>query len=317
MSTPEKRSKADYIFSILKNVFIVLLILQFLPSIFSNFKTAAEDALSPKAYVGFLNLTGEITDPSFYIKRLEEFSKDRDIKALLLRVDSPGGYPGASQALFSELKRFKEKKPVVVLIENMCASGAYNVAVAGSTIISTPSALVGSVGVYMGLPNIKSFMESWKVYYTYVQSGTYKTAGSMVKDASSAEHRYLQTLSDDTYQQFVSDVAIQRKLSIHDAKVWADGKVFTGNQALKLKLIDKIGSYHDAIAEIKKLAKIKEEIQLVHPKRTSSIMRLFSSDDDFGDDQSFTMADSAARFASTVYSKFLMHQAEQTGPRFK
>ena len=314
MSTPEKRSKSDSLFSILKNIFFVLLILQFLPMIFSNFKTAAEDALHPKAHVGFLNLTGEIYDTSFYVKRLEEFSKDRDIKALLLRINSPGGYPGESQALFIELKRFREKKPVVVLIENICASGAYNVAIAANTIIATPSALVGSVGVYMGLPNVKHFMESWKVYYTYVQSGTYKTAGSMVKDTSIDERKYLQMLSDDTYQQFVHDVATQRKLSASNSKIWADGKAFTGNQALKLKLIDKIGSYHDAIAEIKKLANIDQEIQLVHPKRSSSVMRYLLGDDEFGDDQ---YASSVARFASTVYNKFLIYQAEQAGPVFK
>jgi len=322
MSTPEKRSKADAIFSVLKNIFFVVLILQFLPSIFSNFKTAADDALSPKAHVGLLNVTGEINDPSFYIKRLEEFSKDSDIKALLLRVNSPGGFPGASQAFFSELKRFKEKKPVVVLVENLCASAAYNVAVAANTIIATPSALVGSVGVYMGLPNIKNFMESWKVYYSFVQSGAYKTVGSSVKDTSADEKKYLQQLSDDTYQQFLTDVALERKLSIKDAKVWADGKVFTGNQALKLKLIDKVGSYYDAVTEIKKLAKITQEIQFVHAKRTTGIMKFLSGDDEYGLEESSStmvdsMADSVARFASRVYNKFLLYQVEQTAPVLK
>src|SRR5688572_25222423 len=139
MSTQEKRSKSDSFFSILKNIFFALLILQFLPVIFSNFKTATEDALYPKAHVGLLNVTGEITDPSFYIKKLEDFAKDHEIKALLLRINCPGGYPGSSQALFNEVKRFREKKPVVVLVENLCASGGYYVAIGANSIVATAS----------------------------------------------------------------------------------------------------------------------------------------------------------------------------------
>jgi len=317
MSTTEKRSKSDSFFAIIKNLFFVLLILQFLPPMLSSLKTAAEDALYPKAHVGLLNVSGEIIDPSFYIKKLEEFEKDDDIKALLLRINSPGGYPGSSQAFFIELKKFRAKKPVVVLVENICASGAYYIAVGANSIIATPSALIGSIGVFMGLPNIKHFMEVWKVYHTYVQSGTYKTVGSMVKDLTADELKYLQVLSDDNYHQFVKDVAEQRKISATDFKPWADGKVFTGNQALKLKLIDKIGSYHDAIAEIKTLAKITEEVRLIHPKRQSNIMRLFTGEEDFGVEPSSSMADSVARFASTVYNKFLVYQAEPAGPSFK
>lgn len=305
-----KRSKMDNFFNVIKNLFWILLVLSIAPMMLSGLKTSVEDMLFPKVHVGYLVINGEIKDSAYYVKKIEEFSKATDIKALLLKINSPGGYSGSSQVIFNELKKLSEKKPVVAWIENTGASGAYYVALAAHSIIASPISLVGSIGVFMELPNVKELLSSWKVDYRYVQSGAYKTTGSMVKDLSEKELEYLQALSDDQYDQFIKDVAACRHLSIKDHEVWANGKAFTGNQALKLKLVDKLGSYTDAIAEVKRLAKIEEEIKLIQPKRPSNLMRLLSSDDEIGQD-SMSVSDSVAGFLSDVCDKFSLKQTQK------
>ncbi len=305
-----KRSKSESFFSIIKNLFIILLFLQFAPMILSSLKTSVAEALFPKVHVGYLSVNGFIAESNYYVKKIDEFSKDSDIKALFLRINSPGGYSGSCQAIFNELKKFKTKKPIVALIENMGASGGYYIAMSANTVIASPISLVGSIGVFMELPNVKDLLNSWKIQYRYVQSGTYKTTGSMTKDVTSDEIAYLQTISDDQYKQFISDVAECRKLSVVDHKKWADGKAFTGNQAFALKLVDKLGSYSDAIAEIKKILKTDEEIKLIKPVRPSKFARLFGGDEDYGQ-ETVSMSDHVAGFLSDVCDKFSAKQTQK------
>lgn len=308
MMTHDKRSRSDRFYAMLKNVFFILLIVQFLPGMFSGLRSTLEDALSDKVHVGYLAINGEITDPSFYIKKIDEFAKASDIKGLMLRVNSPGGYSGACQVVFNELKKFKEKKPIVSVIENVGASGAYYIVAVSNTIIASPLSLVGSIGVFMELPNVKDLFASWKVQYHYVQSGTYKTVGSAVKDLSASEHAYLQQLSDSQYDQFVNDIAQSRGLESKDHKKWADGKLFTGNQALDLKLIDKLGSFSDARDEMKQLLETEEEIKFVQPKKMTGLMKFIGAEEDFGQN-SVSLADSVATFLSAVYHKFVIKQS--------
>ncbi len=308
MEHEKKRSKSESFFTFIKNAFYLLLFLQIGSLFFSGIKSTLADAVSPKAHVACLSINSSITDASFYIKKIEEFSKDTQIKALLLKINSPGGYTGSSEAVFNELKRFRKKLPIVALIENVGASGAYYIAAAANSIVASPIATIGSIGVFLELPNVKDLLQSWKIQYRYVQSGKYKTVGSAVKEITPAELTYLQQISDDTYDQFIKDVAQSRNLSIKDHKIWADGKMFSGNQALTLKLIDKVGSYSDSLDEIKRLAKITEEIKIVHPKHPSGLMRMFAGDDEYGQEQS-ALSDSVATFLSNVYHKFSMQQA--------
>ena len=313
MEHEQKRSRSETFFAFIKNLFIVLLFLQFAPSIISGIKSTLVDTIAPKTHVGYLTVSGPITDAAFYVKKIDDMSKDTEIKALFLRINSPGGYAGSSQAIFNELKKFRAKKPVVALIENMGASGAYYIAAAANSIVASPMAMVGSIGVLMELPNVKDLLLSWKVQYRYVQSGTFKTAGSMVKDLTKEELEYLQRMSDDNYHQFIKDVAEFRNLSVKDHKRWADGQVLTGNQALKLKLIDKLGSYNDALAEIKRLAKIPatDEVRLIPAKRPTGLARWFGSeDDDMGGDQ-MSAATHVAGFMGSVYHAFVTQQAAQ------
>jgi protease-4 len=303
------RTKSEKFFTFLKNFFIVLLVLQFLPSVISNLRSNLEEAMSSKVHVGYLKIKGVIADSAFYNKKIDEFSKDPEIKGLILKIDSPGGLPGSAQAIFNELKRFKKNKPIVVITENMCASAAYYIAASGNKIICAPSSLVGSIGTVMQLPNVKDLLENWRVKVDYVQSGSYKTAGSPVKKMSPAEHEYLQALADDSYQQFVNDVATSRGLSLKKSKLWADGKIFTGTQALKLNLVDSTGSIQDAIDAMKALLKTKEDLKLVQPEIGGSpLMKLLVGSDDEYTAESSCGTEVAASFLNAVYSKFLAKQ---------
>jgi len=302
MSDQRREQPKKGFFEIMKNLFWILIFLQFAPSIFSNLRKTLEEAVAPKTAVGYLSISGVITDATFYTKHIQRFLKSPHIKALLVRIDSPGGFPGSAQAIFAELKKFKEKKPVVAFIENIGASGAYNIAVACNHIVASPSALVGSIGVWLQIPpNIEKLAEDWKISFRTIQSGAYKTSGSPFRAMTPEEKAHLQALSDDTYNQFVKDVAQSRNISIKDHKIWADGKAFTGNQALKLKLIDQVGSRQDAIKELKKQAVIEDEIRLIKPPQTSKFMQMFGAPED--PETNTSIATSIANFIASVITK--------------
>lgn len=307
-------SKMDVFFKYVKNIFLLLIVLQFAPIVFNGLKTTFQDAASPKVHVGLLNISGVLSDASFYEKKIEQFAKAPEIKGLILKINSPGGYPGTAQEIFNELKKFKAKKPIVVVVENMCTSAAYYIAASGDYIICNPSSMVGSVGVLLELPNVKDLLNSWKIKFNYIQSGDFKTAGSPLKESTKEELTYLQDLANDTYKQFITDVATSRKLSDKDFSTWANGKVFTGNQALKLKLIDKLGSFSDGASEMKKRLKLNEEdeIKIIQPKKTTGLLSMLKDDEEYNMETSNTLADRLACFASDVYQKFLLHQKTQT-----
>ena len=303
----ETEKKSMGFFDIIKNLFWLLIFLQFAPLILSNLKTMVEDAFTPKTQIGQLNITGLISDSNYYVKNIQKFLQDSNIKALLLKVDSPGGFPGIAQNVFMEINKFKEKKPVVAFVENMGISGAYNIAAAANHIIASPSSLIGSIGVWLQVPpNVKHLAQDWKIKFVDIHSGEYKTAGSPFKDMTSAEQKHLQNVSDDSYDQFVKDIATSRNLSVKNQKEWAEGKVFTGNQALKLKLIDQIGSFQDAVDEIKKEAMIDGEIKLVQPKRISNLMKLFGAQDESDSEIGFSsfVATTVSEVAEKLQSNF-------------
>jgi protease IV len=305
----EKHSSFSVFFNFLKNVFFFLLILQFAPSIISSLRETAEDILYPKEQVGYLKIEGLIRDSTFYTKRIEEFEKNSSIKALLVKIDCPGGFPASSQAIFNELKKFKKKKPIIALIENVCASGAYYIASAANKIIANPSSLVGSIGVVAQIPNIKGLLDTWNIKFNYIQSGKYKTTGVPMKELSKEDTDYMQKLSDDTYNQFVNDIAQSRNLSKENYVSWADGKIFTGNQALRLKLIDQLGSFRDAVDVVKELANIKDEIKFMtlKPHSKGLVGFLIGNDDDYASSEHLA-SDMVATFLNNVSCKFVQKQ---------
>ncbi|KKQ49363.1 MAG: Peptidase S49, SppA [candidate division TM6 bacterium GW2011_GWF2_38_10] len=312
-NTNQPEKKSDTFFKFLKHAFFLLLILQIAPSVLSNLKKAIADSVSPKTNIGCLAINGVMADASFLEKQLQKFAKDDNIKGVIIKVNSPGGFPGTGQSIFNEIKRCKEKKPVVITIENLCASAAYYSAAAASHIVANPSAMVGSIGVLCELPNVKDLLNSWKISVNHVQSGEYKTTGSPVKEITQQELDYLQDISDNAYQQFIKDVAAARDLNPEEQKIWGNGKIFTGTQALELKLVDTIGSFYDGVAHMKQLLNIDEdeEIKLIRPKKPTSLMTMLGASDD-DDRYQASLSNSAANFIHQTYQKVLQLQQQAT-----
>lgn len=294
--------------SMLKNLFFLFIIIQMAPSIFSTIGKALESVMHPKSYVGYLSIEGPINDSVYYTKRIEEFAKNKTIEALFIKIDSPGGYPGSSEAIYRELKKFKAKKPVIVLVENMCASGAYYVAAAAHKIIVPSTSIVGSIGNFARFPNVTGLLDQYKVKVNYVQSGQFKTAGAPFKESSAEEVSMMQELSDSIYEQFVNDVAVGRGLDSAQVKTWADGRVFSGAQGLALKLVDRIGSYQDAIEELKEIAHITREISFVSlKKRPSGIMRMLMGDEEYNE-QALSVSGLVSSCMKTIVENVITYQ---------
>ena len=212
---------------------------------------------------------------------LNHFFAQPDIKAILLKIESPGGAAGTSEAIFYELIRLKKEypqKPVVVLTENVCASAAYNIACAADHIVASPSAVIGSIGAnFRYLFQLKDFIEQYKIKYLAVKGGKFKSTTDPFVDMTPEEQAMLQNVVDDSYQLLIARIAQQRKLSPETSSLWADGRLFNGNQALNLGLIDEVGSLSNAIAKLKEKALIDRKIEWVKPPKTSTWDRLFGT----------------------------------------
>lgn len=211
------------------------------------------------------------------VKQLKKAEKDDDIKAVVLRVDSPGGAVAPSQEMYKAVKRLKAKgKPVVVSMGNLAASGGYYVSAPASWIVANAGTLTGSIGVIFQHFGLHGILETVKVEQTTIKSGKYKDTGSPYRPFSDTDREVMQGLSDDIYGQFVKDVAEGRGLKEEDVRQIAEGRIYTGKRAAELKLVDEIGTYDDAIAKAWDLAKQTGEpkVQLPGKERDFSLREL-------------------------------------------
>ena len=218
--------------------------------------------------VAVVELTGEIVSSENIVRELKKFREDRSVKAVLLRIESPGGGVVASQEIYEEVKKTRDHgKPVVVSMGSVAASGGYYAACGGSRIVANPGTLTGSIGVISQFMRYDSLLKKIGVGVNTVKSGKMKDAGNPFREMSKDDREYFQTLMDDVHHQFVSVVENERKLSHEVVSAFAVGRAFTGTQALKLKLIDTLGTYEDAIMIAGKLAGIKGKPSLVRERR--------------------------------------------------
>ncbi len=218
-----------------------------------------EGIISASKYTG---LFGDATvTPEEIISQLDEAQSDPSVKAILLRINSPGGSPAASQEIYEELK--KTSKPVVVSVSDACASGAYYVASAADMIIANKASSVGSIGVIIQIPNREELYEKLGLKYTTIKQGKYKDIGSPDRPLTPEEMKLLEDQTKEIYEQFISDVAEGRDMDIEEVKELATGWVFIGTEALKLGLIDGIGTYKDAIRIAAELGGIEGEPNII------------------------------------------------------
>ncbi|MBI5682770.1 MAG: signal peptide peptidase SppA [Deltaproteobacteria bacterium] len=230
--------------------------------------------------IGVVEITGVITDSRYINEKIIEYGERDDIKAIILRIDSPGGGVGPSQEIYKEVKRVKEKKKVVVSMGSVAASGGYYIAAAGERIFANPGTLTGSIGVVMEFANIEGLLSKIGLTGYVVKSGEYKDIGSPVRKMTDKEKRLLQSVIDNVHEQFVQAVSEGRSIELSRVKNIADGRIFTGDQAKKLGLVDELGSLTDAIDAAAKMAGIKGKPIVIYPqKRGMSLWDIMFSED--------------------------------------
>jgi len=228
------------------------------------FRTGSVVSVGDK--LGILEVAGSIVDSRQMIEQIKEFRERSNIKAVVIRIDSPGGGVGPSQEIYSELKRLAEEKPLVVSMGSVAASGGYYLAVAGERIFANPGTITGSIGVIMSFPNYQELMGKVGIQTEVVKSGRFKDVGSATRSFSEADRTLLQGMIDDVHQQFVEAVSAGRHMPIDRLQPFVDGRIFTGRQAKDIGLIDELGTLNDAIKYAATVAGMDDDPDLVYPE---------------------------------------------------
>ena len=216
--------------------------------------------------VGVIEVKGLISDPHDVIQDLRRYREDKSIKAIVLRIDSPGGGVGPSQEISREVQRTLKDKKVVASLGAVAASGGYYVAAATSGIIANPGTITGSIGVIMGFTDIQGLLQKIGVSPVVVKSGQYKDIGSPVRTMTDPERTILQTFSDQVHRQFITAIAEGRHLEYEKVVSVADGRILSGENALELGLVDRLGNLEDAIAWAGEMGGITGKVSAVYAK---------------------------------------------------
>ncbi len=271
--------KSDWIIGGLIIFGFFFVILFFVMGIFGISSTGNSLELSGSK-VGLVELEGVILDSRKTVHQIERMRDSDGIRAIVLRVDTPGGGVAASQEIYEAVKSVRESdKPVVVSMGSVAASGGYYVACGADSIIANPGTTTGSIGVIMEIPNFKGLFEKIGVRFNVIKSGKFKDIGSPYRDMTSAEKAQLQQYIDDAYRQFVEVVMENRDMDEEKVLSLADGRVFTGKQALEIGLVDLLGDYGDAIRIAAEMAGLKGKPKTYRfPKKKFTLFDVFFGD---------------------------------------
>lgn len=252
---------------------VVLIVLTAVNALLPDWDLVGEDK------VAVIRVEGVILDAQATIGDLKKFAESPSVKAIVLRIDSPGGGVVPSQEIYDAVRRIraKQSKTVVASMGTVAASGGYYIAVATDRIMANPGTLTGSIGVIMELANVEGLLKKIGVESVVVKSGAHKDLGSPFRQMSEEDRRILQNVMDDVHTQFIEAVAEGRSLKITEVKSIADGRIFTGRQAKDEKLVDELGDLDDAVKLAAELAGIEGEPKVVEPRKRFSIRDLLES----------------------------------------
>jgi len=219
--------------------------------------------------IGVVDLEGVIIDPATVVQQIKKFGDDDSVKAIILHVNSPGGGVAASEEIYREVRRIRDekKKRIVASIETVGASGAYYVSSATNKIYADNGSIVGSIGVIAQWVNYAELLRWAKLKDITMKAGEFKDTGSPTRDLTPAEQAYLQSLIDNMHAQFIQAVADGRKSKFEDVKAIANGKVWTGQQALSMKLIDQVADFEAAVEDTAQAVGISGKPTLVRPEK--------------------------------------------------
>ncbi len=266
-----------------------------------HYRMEGESSIGKDA-VMMLDLKGVIFDSKKFVKQIKKYREDDSVKGFVVRVNSPGGVVGPSQELNAEIKRTREefKKPVVIYSESLNASGAYYASVAADKIVVSPGVLLGSIGVIMEFANLKDLYQWAKIQRYSIKTGEFKDIGSDHRAMTDRERAYLQELINQVLTQFKGAILAGRKIDKNKLDEIADGRIFTGEQAKKLNLVDEVGSLQTAVdiaGELTGLGKNPETFEA--PKDRPGVMEFLSGLDE-EEEEGRSRLDPASQLASLV-----------------
>jgi len=217
--------------------------------------------------VAVVEIRGLITESRSVIDRIIKFKKDKTVKAIVLRIETPGGAVGPSQEIYREVRKTGQVKKVVVSMGAVAASGGYYVSSAAHKIFANPGTITGSIGVVAEFSNIEEILKKVGLKTVTIKSGDFKDIGSPLREMTSEEHQLIKGIIDGVHKQFIRAVAEGRNLPIEAVEKIADGRILTGEQAKELGLIDQLGNLQDAITLASQLAGIKGEPHIIYPEK--------------------------------------------------
>ena len=251
----------------------------FIGTVLILMNTMSDDGLSPGGpRVAVVEIEGIIVDGATAVRELREHADNPAVKAVILRINSPGGVVAPTQEIFAAIQRVRKGgKPVIASLGAVAASGGYYVATAADRIYANPGTLTGSIGVVMQMANIEGLLKKVGVDYVVVKSGSYKDIGNFARTMTPEERKILQALLDDVYSQFVDAVAEGRGLDRKEVLAFADGRIYSGQQAQALKMVDDLGGLEDAVEAAGKLANISGRPKLIYPRKRFSLRELLEN----------------------------------------
>lgn len=229
--------------------------------------------------IGVVELQGVITSSEDFVRQMKKFREQSSIRAILIRIDSPGGGVVASQEMYEEVRKTRESgKPVVVSMGSLAASGGYYVACGASRLVANRGTLTGSIGVISEFLQMHELLGKVGVDIKTIKAGALKDAGSSSRPMTEKDQKYFQALMDDVHRQFITVVADERGFDSTYASEIADGRVFTGEQAVVAGLVDTLGTYEDAIQITAEIAGIEGEPSLVREKKRRTWLESMTGD---------------------------------------
>lgn len=229
--------------------------------------------------VAVVRIEGIIIDSREAIEELRKYRESPGVKAIVLRIDSPGGGVVPSQEIYAEVlkARTEGRVKMVTSMGNLAASGGYYIAAATDKIVANPGTLTGSIGVIMELANVQGLMEKVGVQSVVIKSGKHKDLASPFRTMSAKDRAILQTVLDDVHDQFIQAVAAGRTMQVDQVRGLADGRIFTGRQAKTVKLVDELGDLQDAIKLAGKMGGITGEPRVVETRKRFSLRDLLGN----------------------------------------
>ncbi len=234
----------------------------------------------PGARVGVVEVKGVLTESRTIIKQLDRYRDDKSVKAIVVRINSPGGAVGPAQEILREVEKIRAKKKIVASLGTVAASGGYYIASGANFIMANRGTATGSIGVIMQFTNVEGLTKKLGLDFFNLKAGRYKDVGSPFRPMTPEDKAYLQGLIDNIYQQFLSDVAHNRKIPLARLKTLAEGKIYSGEEAKQIGLVDGFGNLQDAIEKAGRMGGIKGKVEAVYPEKEGlSLLRLLLGQD--------------------------------------